>query len=137
MWRVLDVALDENISRLCRQLPERAVEQLDELGALELGERVRRGRVVGERRQRRLASAAPRPAPADVTRDRGEPAVEPFRVVHLVRVPPGLEQRLLGEILGGAAVAADGRAEGDEPTAAFRLAKQLSGVGQHVSPRYE
>ena len=130
---VVDVAPHEHVARVLGQRGERTVEQPDQLGAVEvrleldvLGGRC--GLLVEPRDRGEVAAAPAAPAQADVAGDRGEPALAARRVVELVRVPPGLEQRLLREVLRGLAVARDRAAQRDEPASSGRRPEIDPGV---------
>ena len=64
-----------------------------------------------------VAAPPPRPAMADVARDRAQPTVGPARVPKHVTMTPRLEQRLLRQILRDRMIARDGRAEPNQPPA--------------------
>jgi hypothetical protein len=125
--RVVDVAVHEHVPRRRRQQREGAVEQVDELRPLELHldvELVRHLDLIADEHDAGVSAARARPAAADVPGDRREPAVGACLVVKLVPVSPGLEQRLLGQVFGGRAVAGDGGAQAHQ-AAPFRLAPQI------------
>jgi hypothetical protein len=78
--------VDQHLSCLCREECETAVEQVRQLGALEVDlevEVVCRARVHG-REDGSVPALASRPAAADVAGDGGEPAVGAGRVAQLV-----------------------------------------------------
>jgi hypothetical protein len=135
--RVVDVTLDEGLSCVSRKHSERRVEQLQQLCALEVGIQLELlGRRVLAQHQRVSATAA-RIAKADVACDRRQPPLRTGRIVKLVRVPPGLEERLLRKILGRGRVAGDHRAQPHEPPSYRRAPQLLRGLvpHTHISPR--
>ncbi len=123
---VRDVLRHQNGAGLGRQRGQGAVEEGDELLALQrvLNCRtVRWGQAVPREFVRQCgrglaggpAALAARAAQADVAGNRREPGPGAGRVLQALAQAPGLEQRLLREILGGLGPAGQARAQADQP----------------------
>src|SRR5215831_1710783 len=128
--RLLDVVFDQRGARLWRQRIHGAIQQDNQLFALQLdleieriGKRFRSldalwfGRSFKRNMTRQVAAALASPAPADIAGDAGQPLGALLRVTQSVEVPPGFQKGLLSQVLGGPAVPRHRRTEAHQPRA--------------------
>ena len=99
------------------QARERPLEPLVQLAASEIVLRPTEHVEIEITDQDTVAAPPPRPAMADVARDRAQPAVGPTRLPKPVTMTPRLKQRLLRQVLGDRMIARDDRAEPNQPPA--------------------
>ena len=116
MRRAVDVVADDHVAGRSWQARERPLEPLVQLAASELVPRPAKHVGIEITDQDTVAAPPPRPAMADVARDRAQPAVGPTRLPEPVTMTPRLKQRLLRQVLGDRMITRDGPRRA-EPTA--------------------
>ena len=117
MRRALDVVADDHVAGRFWQARERPLEPLVQLAASEIVLRPTEHVEIEITDQDTVAAPPPRPAMADVARDRAQPAVGPTRLPKPVTMTPRLKQRLLRQVLGDRMITRDDRAEPNQPPA--------------------